>query len=352
MYILLAILAFGVLIAVHELGHFLVAKACGVRVNEFALGMGPKLFQIQGKETLYTLRALPIGGYNAMEGEDEDTGDPRAFSAKPPWQRGLILCAGAAMNFLLGFLLVLCLAPYADFTEPCLAGFYQGCPYEGEDALQTGDRVYSVDGHRTFFLGNFNDYMSRGGDVHDLVVIRDGKRVTLNGFSMPKLAYTRADTGATVMSYGLLFAPREYGFAADLRYSWYETLDLVRAIWRSLGELVSGAVRVRELSGVVGVVDYANEVAAEAETRGEALFNFTFIFALVAVNLAVMNMLPIPALDGGRVFFLIVTALVERITRRKVNPKYEGYIHTAGFVLMLGLVVFIMFNDVIKIITK
>ena len=256
MYILLAILAFGVLIGSHELGHFLAAKACGVKVNEFAIGMGPKLFQIQGKETLYTLRALPIGGYNAMEGEDEDTGDPRAFTRKKTWQRGLILCAGAAMNFILGFFLVLCLAPYADFSEPVISGFYQGCPYEGEGALQTGDRVYSVDGHRTFFLSNFNDYMTRaGGDEHDIVVIRDGRRVTLKGFDMPKLAYTRVDNGATVMSYGLIFAPRDHGFGADLRYSWYETLDLARAIWRSLGDLVSGAVRVRELSGVVGVVD-------------------------------------------------------------------------------------------------
>ena len=350
MYIILAIIAFGVLIISHELGHFLVAKACGVKVNEFAIGMGPKLLGKQGKETLYSLRAFPIGGYCAMEGEDEETGDPRAFMAKPAWQRALILCAGAAMNFLLGFVLILCIAPNANFLEPVIAGFMEGCPYEG--ALQTGDRIYSVDGHRTYFTSNFSEYMSRsGGDTHKLVLIRDGKRVTLKDFDMPRVAY-RTEDGGTTMKYGLYFAPRDYTLWANLKYSWYEALDFVRLIWRSLGDLVTGAVGVRELSGVVGVVDYVNDVAAKAETREEANFDFLYIFALIAVNLAVMNMLPIPALDGGRIFFLIVTGLIELLSRRRVDPKYEGYIHTAGFVLLMGLMVFVMFNDVVKIIQK
>ena len=352
MYILFAIIAFGVLIATHELGHFLTAKACGVKVNEFSLGMGPKLLKKQGKETLYTLRALPIGGFCAMEGEDEDTGDPRAFTAKPAWQRVLILCAGAAMNFLAGFLLILCIAHSANFTEPILLDFMEGCPYEGEDALLAGDRIYSVDGHRTFFTNNFSEYMARSGsDVHDLVLIRDGKRVARNDFAMPLVEYPTAD-GGTELKYGLYFAPREYTFWADVKYSWYESLDFVRVIWRSLGDLVSGAVAVKEISGAVGVVDYVNEVAAEAKSTQEAVFDFVYIFALIAVNLAVMNMLPIPALDGGRVFFLIVTELIQLVTRRRIDPKYEGYIHTAGFVLLMGLMVLVLFNDVMRIIQR
>lgn len=352
MVIFLAIIAFGVLIASHELGHFLAAKACGVRVNEFALGMGPKLLQKQGMETLYTLRALPLGGFCAMEGEDEASGDPRAFTAKRAWQRVLILCAGAAMNFLLGLILILCIAPNANFTEPVIAGFMEGCPYEGADSLLAGDRIYSVDGHRTYFTANFAEYMARAGsDTHKIVVIRDGKRVTLKDFYMPLVEYPAAD-GGTVMKYGLHFVPREFGLRANLRYSWYESLDFVRLIWRSLSDLVTGAVGIRELSGIVGVVDYTNEVVAEAESAAAARFDFLYIFALIAVNLAVMNMLPIPALDGGRVFFLIVTGLVELVSRRKIDPKYEGYIHTAGFVLLMGLMVFVMFNDVVKIIAK
>ena len=175
MYIILAILAFGILIAGHELGHFLVAKACGVKVNEFALGMGPKILKKQGKETLYTLRAFPIGGFCAMEGEDEDSDDPRAFGSKKVWQKILILIAGAAMNFLIGFLLVLCIAPHANFAEPVISGFMDGCPYESADGLLAGDRIVSVDGHRTYFTGDFSEYIGRGGETHKIVLIRDGK---------------------------------------------------------------------------------------------------------------------------------------------------------------------------------
>ncbi|MBR1497742.1 MAG: site-2 protease family protein [Oscillospiraceae bacterium] len=351
MYIVLAIIAFGVLIAVHELGHFMVAKAFDVKVNEFSLGMGPAILKKQGKETLYSLRLLPIGGFCAMEGEDEETGDPRAFTAKPAWQRVLILCAGAAMNFLLGFVLVLSIAHNAAFAEPIISGFMDGCPYEGAEAMLKGDRIYSIDGHRTYFTTDISEYLGRGGDEHDIVLVRDGHRVTLRDFSMPLVAYTQSD-GSVLMRYGLYFAPREDGFLANARYAWYECLEFVRLVWRSLGDLVTGAVAVKEVSGAVGVVDYVNQVATEAETTEEAAFDFVYIFALIAVNLAVMNMLPFPALDGGRVFFTIVTGAIGAVLHRKISLKAEGYIHTAGFVLLMGLMVLVLFNDVIKIIAR
>ena len=350
MTILLAILAFGILIAVHEGGHFVAAKACGVKVNEFSLGMGPALLKKQGKETLYALRLLPIGGYCAMEGEDEETGDPRAFTAKPAWQRIIILCAGAAMNFLLGFVLILCIAHNANFTEPIVYDFMENCPYEG--AIQVGDRFYSIDGHRTYFTNNVSEYLARAGsDTHRIVLIRDGKRVTLKDFSMPLVSYTQED-GSVLRRYGFYFAPREFGFLADLRYSWYESLDFVRLVWRSLGDLFTGSVGVQDLSGAVGVVDFVNQVTTEAETTEEATFDFVYIFALIAVNLAVMNMLPIPALDGGRVFFTLVTGCIELIRGKRVDPKYEGYINAAGFVLLMGLMALVMFNDILKIIRR
>ena len=352
MYIILAIIAFGVLIAVHEGGHFLTAKAFGVKVNEFALGMGPKILKKQGKETLYTLRALPLGGFCAMEGEDTDTGDPRAFTAKPAWQRAIILVAGAAMNYLIGFVLIFCIAPYAYYSEPVIADFMDGCPYESADGLQVGDRFVSIDGRRIFFADNVSTYLSRtGSDEHDIVLRRDGRRVVLKDYSMSLVEYAQPD-GSTTMKYGLYFSPREWGFGANLRYAWYEAMDFVRMIWRSLGDLFTGAVGLRDLSGPVGIVSYVNEVEASAANPLEAWFTFFYIFALIAVNLAVMNLLPIPALDGGRVFLLLVTWCIERVTRKKLNPKYEGYIHTAGFVLLMGLMVFVMFNDVVKLILK
>ena len=352
MYIVLAIIAFGVLIAVHEGGHFLAARAFDVKVNEFALGMGPKLLKKQGRETLYSLRALPLGGFCAMEGEDEQTGDPRAFTAKPPWQRAIILCAGAAMNYLIGLILIFCIAPFTGFSEPVIADFMDGCPYQGEDALQIGDRILSIDGRRIFFADNVATYMTRtGSDVHRIVLRRDGRRVVLKDFEMPLVEYAQPD-GSTVMKYGLYFSPREEGLLANLRYTWCAAMDFVRIIWRSLGDLFTGAVGLRDLSGPVGIVSYVNEAESAAASPLEAFFTFFYIFALIAVNLAVMNLLPIPALDGGRVFFLLVTWLIESVTRKKINPKYEGYIHTAGFILLMCLMVFVMFNDVIKLILK
>ena len=348
MVIIIAILAFGVLIAVHELGHFFAAKSFGVKVEEFSLGMGPAILKKQGKETLYSLRLLPLGGFCAMEGEDEESESPRAFSSQKPWKKAIILCAGALMNFVAGFILVLCIAPNANFTEPIIDSFMPGCPYVGEEALMEGDRIHSIDGHRTFFTTNVSEYMARSGsDYHDIVLYRDGKRVKLDDFHMPLVEYPQED-GSTALKYGLYFGAREYGLGANIKYAWYGSLDFARLVWDSLGMLVNGDVGIREMSGPVGIVGLVNDVAQESESIKEAAFNICYIFALIAVNLAVMNMLPIPALDGGRVFFLIVTWIIEKISRKHLDPKYEGYIHTAGFALLMALMVFIMFSDVLR----
>ena len=356
MYIVLAILAFGILIITHELGHFFAAKAFGVKVNEFAVGMGPTLLKKQGKETLYSLRLLPLGGFCAMEGEDEDTGD-RSFTSKPKWQRAIILCAGATMNFVFGLIMILCIMPYLNVSEPIISDFMDGCPYQGEDALQVGDRFARIDGHRVYFTDDVSYYLNRentgghGSDAHRIVLRRDGKRVVLDDFPMTKVECRLAD-GSTDLKYGFYFLPRSFGLFPTLRYTWMEAMSFVRLIWRSLGDLFSGAVSVKELSGPVGIVDYVNDVEAEAESPLEAYFYFFYIFSLIAINLAVMNLLPIPALDGGRVFFLIVTWLIELLIRKKLDPKYEGYIHGAGFVLLMGLMLFVMGNDIFKIITN
>ncbi len=348
MVIIIAILAFGLLIAVHELGHFMAAKAFGVKVEEFSLGMGPLIFKKQGRETLYSLRLLPIGGFCAMEGEDEEVASDRAFSSQKKWKKAIILVAGSAMNFIMGFILVLCIAPMANFTEPIIEDFMPGCPYVGENALMEGDRIHSIDGHRTYFTNHVSQYMlSSGSDSHDIVIYRDGKRVLLEDFYMPLVEYPQPD-GSTQLKYGLYFQTREYGLLDNIKYSWYCCLDFVRSVWESLRMLFTGAVGIREMSGPVGIVSFVNDTVQESVTFREKAFNICYIFALIAVNLAVMNMLPIPALDGGRVFFLMVTWIIEKIIRKKLDPKYEGYIHTAGFVLLMALMVFVMFSDVLR----
>ncbi len=346
-YILIAILLFGVFIVVHEAGHFTAAKLCGVRVNEFAVGMGPAIIKRKKGETEYSLRCIPIGGYCAMAGEDEESDDPRAFTSQPAWKRLIILIAGSLMNFLLGMLIIAILfAPAQAFISPVIASFADNCPYEGP--LQVGDRFYSVDGHRIYQYYDFSDYMDKNGPVHDIVVIRDGHRFKLNDFSMEKLLYE----GETQKRYGFSFGYEEATFTVKLRNVWNTSMEFVRWVWAGLAELVSGNVSVNEISGPVGIVDMIAETGEQAESTSDAFYSIFYLGAFIAINLAVMNMLPIPALDGGRVFLLIVSTVIEKIIGRKPDPKYEGYIHAAGMVLLLAFMAFIMFNDVLKLFRK
>lgn len=351
MYVIIAILIFGILIAVHELGHFLAAKGCGVRVLEFSIGMGPAIFKRQRGETLYSLRALPIGGFCAMEGEDSESNDPRAFSNQRVWKRVLILVAGSAMNFLLGFLVILAIVGSMTLLKPTITGFMDGCPYEGENGLMEGDTFYKINGERIYFSTNVSTFMERGDNgLMDIVVIRDGEKIYLEDYPMTPREYTD-ENGETTLKYGLYFGVYEEGVGARLKNAWYCAMDFVRMVRMGLSDLVTGAVGIKDMSGVVGIVDVISDVGHQSETAALAALNIAYLSAFIAINLAVMNMLPIPALDGGRIFFLLITWVVERVSKRKINPKYEGYIHAAGLVLLVGLMALVMINDVIRIFT-
>ena len=351
MFIVLAILAFGVLIFVHELGHFMVAKACGVKVTEFSLGMGPKLLQKKGKETVYSLRMLPIGGFCAMEGEEEESDDPRAFGNQSVIKRILILVAGSFMNFLLGFILVLILyIPAVGFNSPVIEGFYPNCPYEG--TLQRGDEIYKVNGERVYFTGNFSEIVAEDtdGDL-DIVIIRDGKRVELNGYHMVPVPYEN-EAGETELKYGLYFGIEEATFASTVKYSYYSCLDFVRMVRKGLTQLFTGKAAMSDMTGVVGIVDIINETGQSAPTVSQGLENVLYLVAFIAVNLSVMNMLPIPALDGGHILTLLISKGYELITRRKPDPRIEGYFHYIGLILLLGLMALVFYNDIARILRR
>ena len=349
MYIVIAVLIFGILIMTHELGHFTAAKLFNVRVSEFAVGMGPALWKKQRGETLYALRALPIGGFCAME-EDEESEDTRAFVNQVWWKRFIILFAGAAMNFLTGIIIMLFIAPTSPaFMTPTITGFFDDCPYESADGFQTGDTFYAIDGHRVFFSSNITFLLNRtDSQTHDFVLIRDGEKLRLDDYRFVQREYT--ENGETVTKYGLYFGVKEQGVLAGLKYTWNSTLDFVRMVWMGLSDLVTGAVGLKDLSGPVGIVEIISDVGQSSETARAATINIAYLAAFIAVNLAVMNLLPIPALDGGRLLFLVITAAFERLTRRKLNPKYEGYVHAAGFALLIGLMVIVMFSDIYKLI--
>lgn len=351
LYIIAALLLFGILIAVHELGHFLAAKACGVRVNEFAIGMGPTLWQKQKGGTQYSLRAFPVGGFCAMEGEEEESDDPAALNNQGFWKKLLIFAAGAAMNFLAGLLIIFFLyLPAQGFYQPVLSGFADGCPLQGADGLQVGDRLVSIDGERVYVYSDVSLLLGLNNTgVFDLVVDRGGEKVRLDDFAMERQTYTD-QSGNAYSGYGLFFGAAEATFGDKLAYTWNNAVDFVRLVRLSLQMLVNGQAGLKDLSGPVGIVSTMVQVGEQSESTRAAVENIAYIGALVAVNLAVMNLLPLPALDGGRIFFLVVNAVAMLLFKKKIPAKYENYIHFAGLVLLLALMVVLVFSDVGKLI--
>lgn len=347
MYIVIAILLFGVLVGIHEFGHFITAKLLGVNVQEFAIGMGPALLKREKGGTLYSLRLLPIGGFCAMEGEDGETGGEGCFCSQAPWKRFIILIAGSAMNFLLGLILILAVFFRGTFSVPTVTSFEKGCPYEGENALEPGDTFYSIDGYRIYFTVNVSEFLARGNGRYDIVVLRGGEKVALDDFKMTPRQYE----GREGLMYGFYFGDYEEGFAAGLKYSWYSALNMVRTVWLSLSDLVAGAVGLDQLAGPVGIVSMLNDVGTQSETARQAFENIAYFGAFLAVNLSVINLLPLPALDGGRVFFLIISSVWELVSKKKLNPKYEAWVNAAGMVLLLGLTAFVMYNDISRLVT-
>ncbi len=347
MTIVFAILLFSILIFVHELGHFVAAKLSGVQVNEFSMFMGPALFKKQVGDTLYSIRCIPIGGYCAMEGENEDTDNPRSFQKAKWWKRLIILGAGSAMNFIAGLLiLLLVFAPAEQFVQPVIADAEPGCTVVREDGLHIGDRIVQMDGERIYVSSDFSMILSLNpGDVHDVVVEREGKKVELNDFPME----THLFGDEEVPRFGFEFSVEDATLGNTLRYTWNSAINVVRTVRISLQMLVRGQAGVQDLSGPVGIVQIMSETAQASQTALDALLNMLYFGGFIAINLAVMNLLPIPALDGGRIVSLLLLTAFEVVTGKKPSQKIEGYVHGIGMILLLVLMGLIMFKDIFTI---
>lgn len=344
--ILAAILGFGIIIMIHEAGHFFVAKKCGIRVLEFSIGMGPAIISKQKGETKYSLRLLPIGGYCAMEGEDENSDDPRAFRKQAVWKRMLVTVAGATMNLILGFFLILAVVSLdSPMTSTTLAAFREN--EDGESIstssqwLQENDRFVSINGLKIFAWQDISYALQNDTcDTFQVTVERDGKLITFDD-----VTFLNTETKGLLDFY---LARDEKTFGSIMSHTFKYYAHTARLIWISLVDLVRGKYGFHDLSGVVGIIDATTTVVNMSETFREKLITLLDILSFITINVGIFNLIPFPALDGGRLVFLIVEAI-----RRKPCPaKVEGMIHFVGLAALMLLMIAITFQDISKIFTR
>ncbi|MBQ7203030.1 MAG: site-2 protease family protein [Eubacterium sp.] len=333
--VIIAILFFELIIVIHEGGHFIAARLCGVKVNEFAIGMGPKLFSFKKGDTVYSLRLILFGGYCAMEGEDEDSDDEHAFSNKSVIKRIFIVVAGAMMNLLLGLVITSIIVSSDNLVGTTqIARFDDGA--RSAQVLQSGDTIKSIDGMRVFTSTDISTGLTRSpDDTLDMVIERDGKQKelsvkfdteTLEGKQYIKMDFWIYGTEKTVKSV--------------IKESFMQWLSYARMVFLSVHDLIDGRYGVSDLSGPVGAVDI---VSKSVKMSGTAMLR---IMALLTINVGLFNLFPIPALDGWRLFLLIF----EGIFRKKLPSKWEWAINGAGLILLLGLMALITFSDITKLI--
>ena len=324
---ILAVLLFVILILPHEFGHFIVAKALGVQVNEFAFGMGPAIWQKQGKETLYSIRIFPIGGYCALEGDDEDTESEKAFVKKPAWVKILVLLAGSAMNVLIAVVIMSAVMGYYGSATTTIAEITPDSPAM-QAGVQVGDRLVMVGDTEISSWADVTPAL-KDGEETTVVVMRDGEKTLLH--VTPEKSEDRYIIGITpVITHSPVIA---------LKNGCLICLDMMTSLFDALHQIFTGQAGADELSGPVGMVSLVHQ------TSDRGAYFFLYLLSFVSLNLAVFNMLPFPALDGGRILFVILRL----ITGRAITDRMEAVVHTTGMILLLMLLVFVTRNDILRL---
>lgn len=347
MGIVIAILIFGIIVTVHEFGHFICAKLSGIKVLEFSVGMGPRLIKFGKGETVYSLRLLPVGGYCAMEGEDDDSDDSRSFRKQSVWKRMIVLFAGAFMNFVLGFVLVVIMTCMGSSVPTMEINGFSGVKHEDgtkefyassyHSGLRHGDIIYEMDDMRILSTTDLS-YMLGNSTVHDVEVIRNGEKILFEDVKFGDTKY------GGVIDFSLEYKDKNVGNV--LSYSAKNSVSIGRLVWISLRDLVTGKYGAEEISGPVGVVSTIGETAQQGENMKEKAISLIYLTAMITINIGIFNLLPIPGLDGGRLIF----CFIEVIRRKAVKPEHEAYVHLAGMVLLFGIMIFATFNDIKRLI--
>lgn len=348
--IILAVLAFCIIIIIHEMGHFFAAKACGMKVGEFSLGMGPKILKKQGKETLYTVKLLPIGG-SVQLGEDEESDDPRSFRNKPVWQRIIVLAAGPVMNLILGVIIcAIVIIVNGRVVTSEIAGFIGDAP-TSNSYLQEGDEIIEINGHSVWSSMDIsyalqNSAMRAGEQEEHLVysfkVRRDGELYSYDNVSF---ALRKNEDGSSSVMLDFAVTAQQLDFGNVFIYSFKEAATYGRLVWISLLDLIRGTYGLNDLSGPIGTVNAITQSATASADMRVNIVSLLSMIALITINLGVFNLLPVPALDGARILFL----LIELIRRKPMKPEHEGMVHFVGFAALMLLMLVVTFNDVIKL---
>ena len=344
MQIIVAILVFGIIIAIHEFGHFIVAKRCGIKVNEFAIGMGPAIFKRQKGETLYSLRLFPIGGFCAMEGEDESSNDERSFGNKSIPKKIAVLVAGAVMNILLGFILVVLMISMSGTILTSRVASFTDSAASSQSGLQVDDEIVKINNMHIF---DTNDLLYQlqtdtDGEV-SMLVRRNGEKVQL-----PAVKFNiRPATDDTKQQISIDFKVKaeKINFFTVIKASFNKTISIGRLIWISLVDLLQGKYGFNDLSGPVGIVGAIGSAITVSESLMDKFLNLISLASFITINVGIFNLLPLPALDGGRIFCRIIEAVI----RRPIKPQVEQVIHFAGLAALMLLMVVVTFNDVSKL---
>lgn len=351
MSMIVAILVFGIIILIHEFGHFIVAKKCGIGVVEFSIGMGPRLFSFVKGETRYSIKGLPFGGSCMMLGEDEEDANPKAFNNKPVWSRIAVIAAGPLFNFLLAFVLALAIIHVAGYDPAELTGVLDGFSAK-EQGMEAGDVITRLGGERVMVYRDVTMYMylhpSEPVDVEYRRTLEDGSTELRKARLEPRYSEEHGGYMLGIQTRG--YRQPTGGILETVKYGTYEVVYWMKTVVKSIGMMIRGQVGAQDMAGPVRLVSMIDETVEETRQYGleTMLLTLANLCVMLSANLGVMNLLPIPALDGGRLVFL----LLEALRGKPVDKEKEGMVHMAGMALLMGFMVFVLFNDIAMLFFK